>query len=261
MLLATQSQLRTTCRVAKRIATRFTPSFTPDGISRRLATAAVSKVNKDEKSILVNWSKEKDSWSKFHFDWLRDNCPCTECKHPEYDQRLLTTLEDPMPANVDIDGTDDAVEVEWRDGHRSQYPYSWLLANSYCHNNVTKETSNKRKITLWDRNSMVDPPEVNYNDIMTDDKRMLTMLRNLYRYGFCFIMDTPPTKESMLDAANKVGPIQTSYYGLQWYMEAGNMNVKLVIIRLSAACCATQTKAKTNHLNSLVFISNHDIRC
>ena len=233
MLLAVQSQLRITCRVAKAkchsIVTRLTPNFTPDGISRRLATTAVSKVNKDEKSILVNWSKEKDSWSKFHFDWLRDNCPCTECKHPEYDQRLLTTLEDPMPANVDIEGTDDAVEVEWRDGHRSQYPYSWLLANSYCHNNVTKESSNKRKITLWDRNSMVDPPEMNYNDIMTDDKRMLTMLRNLYQYGFCFILDTPPTKESMMDMGNRVGPIQNSYYGMQWYMEVGlRMNVKLV---------------------------------
>ena len=154
MALFTKRLFETTCRVARGMPTRFSPSraltftlgFTPAALSRRLATAVVSKVNKDEKSILVNWDKGRDSWSKFHFDWLRDNCPCTQCKHPEYDQRLLTTLEDPVPANVDVEGSGDAVEVEWRDGHRSQYPYHWLLANSYCHNNVTKETGNKRKI-------------------------------------------------------------------------------------------------------------------
>ena len=45
------------------------------------------------------------------------------------------------------------------------------IVNSYCHNNVTKETGEKKKITLWDGNSMaaLNPPEVNYNDILTDD--------------------------------------------------------------------------------------------
>jgi len=196
-------------------------------ISRRLATAAVSKTEKNEKFIVVNWSK-KDSWSKFHFDWLRDNCPCLNCKHPVYDQRLLTTLEDATPVNVNVEGSE-AVEVEWKDGHCSQYSYNWLLTNSYCHNNITKETAaNKKKVTLWDSNSMVtvNPPEVNYNDIMTDDKKLLTLLRNLYQYGFCYILDTPATRESMLEAASRVGPIQNTYYGTQWYVEAGNMHVK-----------------------------------
>ena len=220
---ATRKLLVTTCR----ISTYFS------GISsRRLATAAISTVDRDENSILVNWKKDGASWSKFHFDWLRDNCPCAQCKHPEYDQRLLTTLEDPMPTNVDvgtIGGTEDAVGIEWRDGHRSQYPYSWLLANSYCHKNIIEETSNERKMILWDSNSTVtvNPPEVNYNDIITNDEKLLTLLRNLYQYGFSFVLDTPPTKEAMMEAASRVGPIQNSYYGLQWCMKAGNMKIRL----------------------------------
>ena len=229
MLRAAKWLFRTDLRTGNlRVAQRYI--FTP-AISRRLATAAVSKVDKDQKSIHVNWNERKDSWSKFHYDWLRDNCPCTKCKHPEYGQRLLTTLEDPVPANVDVEGSDDAVEIEWRDGHRSQYPYSWLLANSYCHNNVTKETGKKRKITLWDSNSTVtvNPPEMSHNDIMTDDKKLLTLLQNLYQYGFCFVLDTPPTKESMMEAASRVGPILNSFYGPQWLMEVGiRINVRLV---------------------------------
>ena len=195
-----------------------------------MTSATVSKIDKDDKSILINWSKGNDSWSKFHFDWLRDNCPCIKCKHPEYDQRLLTTLEDPIPANVDVKGSE-AVEVKWKDGHHSQFPYSWLLANSYCHNNVTKEIGHRRKITLWDGNSTVtvNPPEMSYNDIMTDDEKLLTLLRNLYEYGFCFILDTPPTKKSMMEAALRVGPVKNSCYGQQWLMEVGvKLTPKLV---------------------------------
>ena len=226
--IAATQRLLTTCRKVTDITSGFIP--TPAAIPRRLYTAVVSKIDKDEKSILVNWSKGNDSWSKFHFDWLRDNCPCTQCKHPEYDQRLLTTLEDPIPADVDVEGSK-AVEVKWRDGHHSQYPYSWLLANSYCHNNITKETSDKRKMTLWDSKSMVtvNPPEMNYNDIMTNDEKLLTLLRNLYEYGFCFILDTPPTKEPMVEAALRVGPVQNSCYGQQWLMEVGvKLTLKLV---------------------------------
>ena len=220
---ATRRLLVTTCR----ISTHFSSIS-----SRRLATTAISTVDRDENSILINWKKDGDSWSKFHFDWLRDNCPCAQCKHPEYDQRLLTTLEDPVPTNVDtgvLGGTEDAIGIEWRDGHRSQYPYSWLLANSYCHNNITKETNNERKMTLWDSNSTVtvNPPEVNYNDIITNDEKLLTLLRNLYQYGFSFILDTPPTKEAIMEAANRVGPIQNSYYGLYWCMKAGSMKIRL----------------------------------
>ena len=76
---------------------------------------------------------------------------------------------------------------------------------------------------------MVTPPEVNYSDIMADDKKLLTLLRNLYQYGLCFVVDTLPTKESMMEAVNRIGPVQTYYYGLQWYMEAGSMDVKLVV--------------------------------
>ena len=188
-----------------------------------VTTLAVDDVDKRENSILVNWSKEKDSWSKYHFDWLRDSCLCTKCRHPGYNQRLLDTLEDATPTSVEVEDSAAAVEVEWRDGHRSQYSYEWLLANSYCHNNVNKPAKpgedKIKEITLWDHKTMVDPPQVNYNNMMTNDNSLLTMLRAIYKYGFCFILDAPVTKESMTAAGDRVGPFKNSYYGQQWYME------------------------------------------
>jgi len=50
----------------------------------------------------------------------------------------------------------------------------------------------------------VNPPEVNFNDMMTDDKKLLTLLRNLYHYGFCFIPVTPPTKQLMIGVSSRI---------------------------------------------------------
>ena len=57
---------------------------------------------------------------------------------------------------------------------------------------------------------------------------MINLLRSLYQYGFSFVLDTQPTKEAMMKAANRVGPIQNFQYGLQWCTEAGSMKIKLV---------------------------------
>jgi len=195
----------------------------------RLASSltATNGIDKADKSILVNWNKEKNVWSKFHFDWLRDNCPCPKCKHPEYRQRLLDSLEDPTPVKVDVEGKD-AVQVEWRDGHHSQYSHDWLLANSYCHNNISAikpPPASKRKITLWDGDTIPNPPpEVNYHVVMMDDKSLLDLLQKTHQYGYCFILDTPPTLESNLELGEKIGPPQNTIYGTQWYLEVGDMS-------------------------------------
>jgi len=199
-------------------------------LTRRLSSeATVPGIEKGNESILVNWNKEKDMWSKFHFDWLRDNCPCPKCKHPELKQRHLDTLEDATPAKVDVESKD-IVQVEWRDGHRSQYSHDWLLTNSYCHNNigaVKPQSAPKRKMTYWDRDTIPDPsPEVNYHDVMMDDKSILALLQKTYQYGYCFVLDTPPTLESNVEMGERIGPLINSFYGIQWHIELGKMNVE-----------------------------------
>jgi len=203
---------------------RFAYSFP---LTRRITT--VSGINRGDESILVNWNKERDVWSKFHFDWLRDNCPCPKCKHPELKQRNLDTLEDATPTIVYVEGKD-VVEVEWRDGHRSQYSHDWLLANSYCHNNISAikpQPAAKRKMILWDRDSVPDPsPEVNYHDVMANDKSLLVLLQKTYQHGYCFILNTPPSLESNIEMGERIGPLINSFYSMQWDIELGKMNVE-----------------------------------
>src|SRR2546423_10690562 len=64
--------------------------------------------------------------ARFHALWLRDNCPCSECRH-ESGQRLLDTrwLPDDL-AIVAVEGR----TVTFSDGHMSNFDADWLRANA-----------------------------------------------------------------------------------------------------------------------------------
>ena len=188
----------------------------------------VPTVDKNDRCIVVNWRSQKNEWSKFHFPWLRDNCQCSLCRDPNFDQRQLNTLKDATPADVRVlhDGSS-SVEVEWVDGHCSQYSYEWLLANSYCHNKDKVITPKRtREVILWDSSIKDNPPKMKYDDIMKGDKLLLlTLLKNLYKYGFTLVEDTPPSPEAQKAAAKRIGAITNTFFGMLWFMEAGNMTV------------------------------------
>ena len=60
--------------------------------------------------------------------WLRDNCPCGECRDSHSGQRLLSITD--LPAEVAVDAvtaSGDAVEIVFSpDGHRSVFDVGWL---------------------------------------------------------------------------------------------------------------------------------------
>src|SRR4029434_4316165 len=63
--------------------------------------------------------------------WLRDQCPCAECRHPS-GQRLFEIVDLPERPQVERVATqaDYTVRVVWKDdGHVSLYPADFLWAH------------------------------------------------------------------------------------------------------------------------------------
>ena len=198
-------------------------------IPRSVSSATL---NKEPDSLLVNWNQQKGAWSRYHYEWLRDNCTCPSCRHPDTGQRILTTLEDWRPDI--IQGNTERVEITWKDGHNSQYLHSWLLENSYYHKNIANlkpaTTSQKSNMVLWDGEYFKrrEPPSVEYEEYMNDEG-LLKMLQHFRKYGLCFICNAPATKEATGETIRRIGPLRNSYYGSVWTMIAGSMAVKLVL--------------------------------
>ena len=63
--------------------------------------------------------------NRFHPLWLRDNCPCQECRH-ESGQRLLDTRT--LPDDLDVVDVveNGSLEISFSDGHVGRFDPAWL---------------------------------------------------------------------------------------------------------------------------------------
>ena len=96
-----------------------------------ISTASSQRLTPRHDCVILNWGTE-NAWSKFHYVWLRDNCMCPDCLHPVTNQRLLDSLHVPLDVKpTRVYATEEALHVQWEDGHLSDYPMKWMMRNSY----------------------------------------------------------------------------------------------------------------------------------
>ncbi|MEG4301759.1 TauD/TfdA family dioxygenase [Microcoleus sp. D3_18a_C4] len=117
---------------------------------------------------------------RFHYIWLRDNCPCAECQDSNRFQRIhaldnVTLLVQPLS----IEEKDGYLKIIWNEEpiHQSNFSVSWLLTHSYdpqpeCINNHT---------ILWDKAYLDQNPPKQY-DVTTDNSK--EWMNELFKLGF-----------------------------------------------------------------------------
>jgi gamma-butyrobetaine dioxygenase len=93
---------------------------------------------------------------RFHFSWLRDNCPCPRCRDAGSFQKIYDPCDrKAVPESITREGN--AVIFKWDDDetpHKISSP--WLLANAYDSPRVSPAAPVLR---LWDHASITRQPE------------------------------------------------------------------------------------------------------
>ena len=68
-------------------------------------------------------------------EWLRDNCPCSECRIVQTDERRWTPWLDtvaPTVSGLDVNGA--GLQIDWSSGHRSLFPHDvWRQIDTAIH--------------------------------------------------------------------------------------------------------------------------------
>lgn len=179
--------------------------------------------------MIINWESPQ-TWSRFHYLWLRDNCLCPRCVHPESNQRLVDTLQlptDVAPASVRFQprAHDQLLCIRWEDGHESEFPEGWLKEHSYEHESL-EQSSSEPEVVLWGAEIASNVPEVEYSAVMEDDREVLRWLSNVEKFGFCFVCGTPATLEATEKAMLRVGAIRNTMYGQMYLTSIGLSGAK-----------------------------------
>jgi gamma-butyrobetaine dioxygenase len=148
----------------------------------------------------------------FHPFWLRDNCPCAECVHPQTHERLLDTfaLDPDVGASSVVRGAT-GLTVDWSDGHRSGYTTGWL--QTHAHDDLPSRRH-------WGAELAGELPRFDYAEAVSGAAALLRFLDAVWSLGVAFLRDAPPTEATLRDLADLVGHARTTNFGPEFHVEA-----------------------------------------
>src|SRR5438270_13377125 len=109
--------------------------------------------------------------------WLRDNCPCPECRH-ESGQRLLDTRT--IPDDLTVTWTSEN-EARFSDGHASTFDPAWLTAHA--------GPPPARARRLWDASIQESLPRMAYADVAQGGAPLREWLAAVDELGFAILSD------------------------------------------------------------------------
>ncbi|MET9466484.1 TauD/TfdA family dioxygenase [Streptomyces sp. NPDC006544] len=162
--------------------------------------------------------------------WLRDNCPCGECRDPRTGQKLFQITE--LPAGLAVGSAHEVVaagggpgwEVVWQpDGHRSVYAADWLAAHApdgappgapggaARHAGDGRTEADKELWAAGDLTGRV--PEAGWDAYIGSREVRERALASVVRLGFVVLRDVPCRDRMVLDVAHTFGFVRPTNYG------------------------------------------------
>lgn len=138
--------------------------------------------------------------------WLRDNCPCADCRDPRTGQKLfqITDLPDDLTVRTSTEA-DGVFTVEWSDQHTSRYPLGFLTGEPGDDGRTELGKS------LWAAADFAGGlPEESWSDYLTDPAGTLRAVRRL---GFALLCEVPVAERQVLAVARSFGHVRETNYG------------------------------------------------
>jgi gamma-butyrobetaine dioxygenase len=138
---------------------------------------------------------------EFHPLWLRDNCPCAECRH-ESGQRLLDTRS--LPDDLAVVGVDGCT-VSFSDGHESVFDPEWLRTHAAA--------PAPRPRRLWGAEIQDVLPVARYHDVAAGGAALREWLAAVDELGFAILTGGPTEPETVTRVAELFGFVRETNYG------------------------------------------------
>jgi gamma-butyrobetaine dioxygenase len=145
--------------------------------------------------------------------WLRDNCPCAECRDPSSNQKLFQLLDLPEHVEVfEIVERADEIEITFLpDHHHSVFSREWFRPQPHAPVFASRNEDSKQ---LW-RAADIDLTVLKstWTKYRTDNLERLRLLRNVECLGMALLEGTPAAPDTVLDIVATFGFVRETNYG------------------------------------------------
>ena len=168
------------------------------------------KLTKKSQYIEILWADKHIS--KFHFLWLRDNCP--SAFHQDTRMRkfnILSVSEKIKPLNLNHTAT--TIKINWSEGnHNSVFKLKWLRDFCYTEKNQHPYVPYYK---LWNSKIIKKTKILNhdYKKIITNEKELKRWLQTMHSYGIAIIQNGPTHDKSGFKILDKIGKHRETFFG------------------------------------------------
>ncbi|MEX2200328.1 MAG: TauD/TfdA family dioxygenase [Dongiaceae bacterium] len=169
---------------------------------------SILSVDANAREVTLGW--DDGVRRRFHAIWLRDNCPCTACRHPQARERRFLLVDAPRTIAVDTASLTDGgnlvvrfAPVAGEAAHESRYDAGWLRHHG-SGMNTSDDAAGIPRRRLWDADIANILPTVTYADIMQSDAGLAHWLRLTLEYGFVLMRDAPAEPGVVLKIARRI---------------------------------------------------------
>lgn len=173
---------------------------------------SVRQLTHDAQALQLHWDDGRVS----HFDamWLRDNCACPSCRHPQAMERLYMFIDHEPPRITHAAlAVDDILEVHFSQGaeqHVSRFSRPWL--RRHCYSGAARREVETTRV-LWDANLNDSLPTVDFEAYMGTDAGMRAWIEAIQSHGIVLLKGVPQEPGKLLDVARRIGPVRHTNFG------------------------------------------------
>ncbi|CAD0097026.1 unnamed protein product [Aureobasidium mustum] len=174
-----------------------------------------------EAARIIAGGRLKSPGRVFDNIFLRDSCTCSQCVDTSTRQKRFDSAD--IPSNIrirNIETKPDNVVITWKHDVPGFGPdHETVLSTQQLGSSpdfpVTHEYQGGK--WSWDRTRLEKSRlDFEYNEYMSDDKVLFDLLQQLQTFGLVFIKNVPEAESSVVQTANRIGPLKNTFYGDTW---------------------------------------------
>ena len=181
----------------------------------------IPHIRRDSDSLEILWPEGHRSRHLYY--WLRENCHCRQCAHPDAWERLVDFMAIPLDiAPVACRGDARGLHIEWpQDGAPCAgtfYSWAWLDRHR-CEPEARRARKTRR--TAWmaaavDKRSVA----IGHGTVTGSDQGLLELVERVDNLGVALVTGVPCEQLAVVDLAERFGFIEESHFGRHFDVES-----------------------------------------
>ena len=186
-----------------------------------LVPSEAPRLEPGDDSVHIIWPEGEPSRHLYY--WLRENCHCPMCTHPDAWERMVNFLampQDIVPATLHADSA--GLHIEWpkHDAPCDGTFFSWTWLDAH-RSEAPARLARKKRPRAWTAN-LFDKPRlsVNFEEVMADDSALLQLLSNVDDEGVAFVVGMPTEARTVMVLAERIAFIEESHFGRFFRVES-----------------------------------------